>query len=312
MKKRILKRAVLAVFAALLVISSGCSFASPDDLYLLPQASEQYMQLQGLIENVIKSGASYSAPTSGSNRQAIQLEDLDGDGDREAIAFFTVPGADNPMKIYIYSSVDGIYELSAAIESTGSAIYSVNYADMDRDGVEELFVGWQISSGMQYMNVYSLRDFQVETLISTDYSEYTIADMTGDGTSDLIVMRSAGADAAGEVHMYELTDDREIVNTLCRMSVGVSAITRIRTGLLSDRSTALFIESTYNNGIITDVFSYRDSNLVNITADENTGVSEQTVRTYNVYSRDINSDGFSKSPCRSCFPRSRKQRITGR
>ena len=39
-------------------------------------------------EILLESGAEYAAPVSGSNIQPVQLEDLDGDGEEEALAFF--------------------------------------------------------------------------------------------------------------------------------------------------------------------------------------------------------------------------------
>ena len=60
-----------AVLAALLLAS--CDTMSAEDFYALPQLSDTYLQLQQQIDGMLDSGAEYSAPASGSNRQAVQL-----------------------------------------------------------------------------------------------------------------------------------------------------------------------------------------------------------------------------------------------
>ena len=78
--KNALKAALLLASLCALLLLSGCFAKSTDELYALPQLSEGYIQLQSELRSLLDSGAEYSAPTAGSNRQAIQLEDLDGDG----------------------------------------------------------------------------------------------------------------------------------------------------------------------------------------------------------------------------------------
>ncbi|MCC8356721.1 MAG: hypothetical protein LJU34_02545, partial [Oscillospiraceae bacterium] len=73
----------MSVFLSL--TCAGCM--SADELYSLPQQQEEYIQLQELIGQRIDEGGEYAAPTGGSNRQSVQLRDLDGDGVAEALAF---------------------------------------------------------------------------------------------------------------------------------------------------------------------------------------------------------------------------------
>ena len=74
--------------AALLLLLSGCAFSSPEELYAVPRASEDYQNLQDQIDQVRSAGAEYAGPLQGTNTQPVQLMDLDGDGVQEAVAFF--------------------------------------------------------------------------------------------------------------------------------------------------------------------------------------------------------------------------------
>ena len=65
----------------------------------------------------------YAAPTSCSNTQNIQLQDLDGDGTQEsAVAYFRVSGAEKPLKIYIFRQNQATeeYETAWSVEGEGT------------------------------------------------------------------------------------------------------------------------------------------------------------------------------------------------
>ena len=159
---------------------------SGEALYSLPQTSEEYLQLQEKIDQVMEADAAYAAPVSGANRQSIQLIDIDGNGSEEALAFFRSSG-ERPLKICVFESLDGMYELVARIEGEGSSIESIEYEDLDGDGILEIVVGWQMGTGVRMLKVYSMRNFQATELMTADYSEYALYDMDGDGKSDITV-----------------------------------------------------------------------------------------------------------------------------
>ena len=88
MRQRIQRMLTAAVGLLLLLSASGCGFSfSPTDLYSLPQLPEEYTELNSSLNQLLESGAEYAAPVSGSNIQPVQLEDLDGDGEEEALAY---------------------------------------------------------------------------------------------------------------------------------------------------------------------------------------------------------------------------------
>ena len=292
---------VTSVIKAILIlipvlILSGCFGRSADDLYSLPQAPDEYIQLQSKINEVLAAGAEYAAPVSGSNRRAVQLKDLDGDGIEEAIAFFRTTG-ERPLKIYIFVNIDDSYEVAAIIDGDGTAIESIDYIEMDGDGIKEVVVGMQISPSIKLLSVYSIRDFQISSLISADYTEYTVFDMNSDSKDELMILRHTASDLSGEVEMISLMNDGEIASSSAKMSNGVESISRVKTGRLSDGNPTLLVESVYyGNSIVTDVFTYWNSSIRNITMEASTGISGDTVRTYNVYCTDINDDGVIDVP----------------
>ena len=296
--KRVLAALLLALTGLLL---SGCVNSTIDELLSLPQPSEEYLELQKSIDEIIRSGAVYSAPSAGSYRQSVQLYDVNGDGVNEALAFFNIAG-EKPLKIYVFRLRGSRYETAAVIEGDGTEIASISYLDMNGDGWAEIVVGWKMGSDIQMLNIYSLKGFAVSSVAATDYNEYLTADLDDNGREDLLVMRQLDGDDAGSVVFYTMTGDGEIESSEARMSLGSKSVAKAVTGQLLDGETALFVESVYGGtGLITDIFLSRDGQLRNISA-AGSGESSSTVRYYTVYCRDINGDGIMEIPIPRSLP----------
>ena len=125
-----MKKALLLVLTCVLLLcATGCSFTlSPQELYRLPKLPAEYTELDNRIGEILAEGAEYAAPASGSNIQPVQLLDLNGDGQEEAVAFFRNPSAEKPLKICIFTPVEDGYEQTAAIESSATSINSIVYS----------------------------------------------------------------------------------------------------------------------------------------------------------------------------------------
>lgn len=294
------KQMLVILLAVCMVFScSGCLFvSSAEELYALPQGSREYMDLQKQINDILESGAEYSAPLSGSNRQAVQLQDLNGDGTDEAVGFFTSSG-ERSLNIRIFQVRDGKYDCAAVVEGDGTAIESVNYVDMDDDGVKEMVVGWQMSASVRLLTIYSVRDFQISPLLSTNYEKYSLADLNAESGKNVIVYRSAPEEGAPEVEVYSLMQDGEITSATARLSEGVTTIVSIKQGKLLGNRQAVFVDSEYaDGGLITDILvSEKPGELLNVTLGDDGRRSESTLRAYtSVYSMDINGDGIVEVP----------------
>jgi len=305
------KKTAAAILALALVFCAltGCFFQSGEELYKLPQPPEEYLELQRVIENVLDSGAEYLAPTSGSNRQSVQLRDLDGDGVDEAIAFFRNQGEVRPLKIYVFRMAGEVYETVGVIEGDGTSIDSINYVDLDGDGVLEILAGWRISEDvLKALSVYALSDSgELQEILSANYGKYTVGDVDGDGNDEIIVMRLAD-DSHPPVVEYLDYDHGRVTRTESRLSAGISSVSRVRFSRLEDGTIALYVTSILDDGnlgggtLVTDVFIERAGNLVNVTMDAESGVSTGTVRGYAVYAQDIDSDGVVEIPRPEIIP----------
>ena len=287
-----------ALLAAILVMTlSGCFFQSTDELYALPQQSQEYYELQSEIDQLMTGGAAYAAPTSGTNQQSVQLADLDGDYEDEAVVFLRTTG-EKPLKAYIFDRIDEDFQRVAVIEGDGGSFASVEYVQIDGEPGVEMVLCRQISDQVpQALSVYALRDNRVVELMSASYNEYTTVDLDSDGKMDIFLLRFSAEDRTGVAEYYHYTSTQIERAPEALLSTGVESVRRIITGQVDAGVPAVFVASLYEeNSIVTDIFALRDGTFANITADTAAGTSAQTVRNYNVYVTDIDEDGIIELP----------------
>ena len=288
----------IAVITLLVVAltTSGCLNERMDELFTLPRPPEEYLKLQDAIDEVLDTGVVYSAPAGGNNRQSVQLWDFDGDGTSEAVAFFAGTG-DDPLKLYVFrKDAGGVYAPALILEGEGTGFASVDYSDLDGDGWLDIFVSRRISTELRMQRVYSVRDFLASPLATADYSEYVVADLAGEGRSQLYILRHDAAEMTGSVEMMHFSSKGDLTSVTAPLSAGVESILRIRRGTLLEGRAALFVDGAYQSGgVVTDIFTAGPGTLKNVTRGES-GASLATVRDQSIYTRDIDSDGVTEVP----------------
>lgn len=303
--RRTCRGLLLAAMLLAVLALSGCGGMpkltfNPQDLYSLPTLPTKYTELNKQLSAILESGAEYAAPSAGTDIQPVQLVDLDGDGRSEAVAFFRDPTAEKPLKIYIFTAAGDSYQQTGLIEGSGTAIYSINYQDLDGDGRMELAVGWKAAVNLQVLEVYALRPFGPELLLSTNYVKYTIADLDQDQRQDLVVLRAD--DEGGSVaDYYRWQEDGKLTaQSSARVSASMAELSqqgRVTRGMLQGEVPAIFVTGvTEMSRAITDILAVRNGELSNIVLSETTGVSGEIAPYRSLYPADINGDGLTEVP----------------
>lgn len=289
----------LLLGSGLLLCLSGCFFQSAEELYALPKPSDLYVNLQGEIRRVM-GNAEYTAPLTGSNTQTIQLVDLNGDGIKEAVAFFRDDTQEKPLKIYIFAQNDqGDYEEYTHIEGAATDVESINYVDLGGDQDLEIVVSWQVSASVHTLVAYGVEKGRTAELARSSYGSYLATDMDLDGKNELLLIQTdSPAPESGRVELLAYRDGAmELVST-APLSQRVGEVLEFQAGFLSEGQPAFFVTSGYQeNRRITDIFTWNLGRLRNITIRRETGQSTGTLREYTgVPVQDIDGDGISEIP----------------
>jgi len=289
----------LALLLALLLMLSGCgSSASGESLYRLPKLPREYGSLETLIDALLDDGAAYAAPTSGSNLQSVQMVDLNGDGEEEAVALLRKPADEQPIKIYVFRASGDRYEQYCRIESTASSIYSISYADLNGDGQREILAGLRGDLEVQNLAVYSVARQEPQQLLVTGYSRYAVRDMNGDGRQELVVLRS-DEESFAVADYYVWTGAELALDASLRLSSTVAELSRVTAGTLAGGESALFVTGLAEDSIaITDILTARESGLQSVTH----GASGEVFRFVGLYPGDVNGDGVTEVPEPVPFP----------
>lgn len=286
------KARVTALALLVAILCGGCAYAGGDRLYALPRMTDEYIQLEELIAQQIQDGGEYASPVGGSNRQSIQLRDLDGDGADEAIAFLADENHTPNVCVYRCGE-DGNYYLFVSIEGAGSAVSSVEYADLNGDGGQEMIISWQIGGELRLLTVYLLGGEVQTQLLSEDSSGFVVCDLDEDGRDELLNL-CMDSGSAGVLTRYVFDEDGQTASSEARISEGIENVLRLRTGYLSDGVRALFAESRWGDDeLITDVFIAGKDGLENITI---SGRRSNTLRQDEAYAADINADRAMEIP----------------
>lgn len=293
------KSSALGALLCAVLLLGGCMSGSFDEsLYRLPKLPAEYESLEALIDALVESGAEYAAPTSGSNLQSVQMVDLNGDGEEEAVACFRRASDERPMKIYVFRAMGESYEQYCVMEGTSNSIYSINYIDLNGDGWREILAGIRSDLDVQNLAIYSLESGEAKQLLVTGYSRYAAQDMDGDGRQDLIVLRSDEESSA--VADYYAWDGAELaLRSSLRLSSTVAELGRVTAGTLDDARSALFITAVTEDGAaITDVVIVENEMLRNVTG----GAAGEMYRFLELYPGDVNGDGVTEVPEPVPFP----------
>lgn len=293
---------IVAVLSAVLLLFSGCTMmASVEELYALPRLPEEYQALGNQINAILSGGAEIISPTSGTNLQSVQIQDLNGDGVSEAIAFFRSNNDERPLKIYIFREANEVYEVAAVIEGSGTSIYSVSYLDMNGDGVKEILVSWRVST-QQALSVYGMEDMKPVLLMSAPYVRYETADLDDDDILELVILRGDEAETGGSLADYYDWDGANLLlRSAARLSVSVGELQWMQIGTLESGETAVFVTGRVagveeNSRAVTDILIYRDEELNNIVLSQTTGISDQIARYLGIQPMDIDDDGATEVP----------------
>ena len=304
------KKLLVLLAALMLFVLTGCGLKSPEQLYTLPKPSTEYESLQDCLEQLLAGGYEYAAPRSGANTQSVQLQDMDGDGNDEAVAFFRdTTGGENPLKICVFRfEEDTGFVHALTIEGEGDSINSVVYCQLndkrDNGGKTpmEIVVGWRISTTVYTLSAYSIENDNVTELLSVPgYTLYSVKDLDQDNQAEIVSVLMSSAEGEGNVASYYnwAEDTMMFVNTI-PLSASGAALDSLRYGHLVDGYPALYVNAYHrsspsNSYIITDILTVVNGLLKNITINSFRGDSD-TNHLAITDLKDINSDHVLELP----------------
>ena len=187
---------LLCVGAALML--SGCQAITfnMDELLSAPKvADEQSAIYQALLESAGR-GITLEYPRNGDYRSAFVLYDIDGDGEEETLAFYSVSSlTDSNVKISVLDrGEDGSWRSQYELAGAGSSVERVMFSGSDT------VVGY---SSQDYeenaVRMYRYSNGVLEPIYEETYSILETADTDGCGQEEIAVVRRSGIGVEVEI-----------------------------------------------------------------------------------------------------------------
>lgn len=286
----------LKIFLLVLVASlalTGCAMTTVDKLYCLPKRSEEYDNLQAVIDKAMV-GYSYSAPIYGDNRQVWQVADLDGDGTDEHL-IFAKDDSERPLKIMIFCQLASGYVLMDTIEGYGFSFDFISYAQLDDKPGVELIVGRQVSDDvMGNVSVYRFSSGFSRLLLSASYSQITTTDLDNDGMSELFLLTPGMSEKSnGTAKLFSYKNGELQRSVEIQISAPMAGFKMLQTGLLQTGRPVIYVTSSADGrSLVTDIFAIENGKLLSFAS----GITVDAISNFLIYPDDIDNDGVLELP----------------
>lgn len=200
------------LLAALLApcLLAGCSAAplgaDVEALLRAPQLSGQTGAVQSALNRDLGVGATLRYPTGGEFSSPFLFGDWDGDGENEAAVLYTSDASTNVWLAILEPEGAEDWKVTQTVEGLSSEVEIVDYAHLrDADSLQ-LLVGYVNAQGDRYLAVYLYSDQQLQQILSQQYTEMLLADVTGSTETEDLILAIPNEDETGGVTLQLLTN----------------------------------------------------------------------------------------------------------
>lgn len=284
----------------------GCDFMTADTAELLspPELSGDMHPISEVVEETAPDGYIMKYPSRGNYRSAVIREDINGDGSLEAFAFYSVTDKD-VITMYINAIClrDGEWTSAAVQQIVAAGVDKVEFCDLDRDGVKEILVGWQIygTSEMQ-LAIYSLGENALTQRIFQQYTHFTVCDLDENDINEVLIIKTGSAEPNNTAALYSLNESGVTAISSCELDCSVKTVNEPVVETLSTGKPAVYIDMIKGVGAVTEVLFMEKGSLVNPLFDAQTGETLATLRSVSFNIQDINGDGVMEIPVQQSVP----------
>lgn len=246
------KLLIFAAAAILCVVFSGCNVLETDTEALMkpPVFTEEQEKLNTALTEVIGESYTLKYPKTGEINSAFIFKDLDGDGTEEAMAFYSL--LDESTRINVLKNKDGNWK--SVYEAAGfyGDIESVNFAKMDESG-SAIVINWN-----QEVGIYRYQKERLEAVHKDSCEGTEIADMDGDGFSEVIII---GKNPAGRNTIKIVYNEGRKISATEDISIHADYMNIYAkgSGKLYEGKYFYFIDSEISDGVyLTEMFALED------------------------------------------------------
>lgn len=305
-------KAVLCIAAvlALSLIFSSCDSAEiirpVESLLSPPLYHEEYEELVEAFRESVSKDVVFCTPQEGEHRSAIVVEDIDSDGETEALIFYRDSADSSVARMHYFNVIDGEWVSRGDFNGYGNEIKKTVITDMDGDGNSELIIIWSVSgvSSGNIMSVYRTSyDFDNYKEVSNEMCTVCeVADMDGDSKEEIFYMNQVTVSGISQryARAIKLSGDTVVLMGEAKVDPNISSYTSVKTEKASgDSPLKFYVDALKGESQMITELVYWDSGKSELCApflDAETMSNSATLRYEPIASADVNNDGVIDIP----------------
>ncbi len=314
MQKRIVS--IIAMLIAFLVFLSGCealTLNSPENLVRPPKLSGDDGKLQAAFEKAVSEKGEYilKYPSAGEYRSAYIRNDCDNDGNDEAFVFYSLKAEEMLVHMYMLEYSDNEWIPVSDTPGEGNDVYSIEFCDLNNDGVDEIFVGWSSidSKANKKLSVYcsqkNSQTLNYNILAIESYTAMYTADLDFDGEKEILValINSTSDTYTTEARLLKMSESGNSayqISAVGQVSLfsGITSIMAITSGR-ADGRRYIYIDEVAGNAYLTEMLYWdRENNTLAsaVTVDVISVASCPTSRSLPLLCKNIDRDDEIEIP----------------
>ncbi len=301
---------ILLLVLCIAVVFTGCSSfriaASIDDLISPVSPSGDDAAVQNAVGEYCNSGYLIKIPSGGEYTTSYIYYDLNSDGIvNEAIAFYEPSDNLGTINMAVLNKHEHGWQVVYNIEGEGSDVYSLDFSDVNNDGVLEIIVCWGLISKSTSFNlcVYRQIDDNGYSLKEIDSSvtagEFICADVNNDGINEVLVFKLGSSSVSPSACLYSYASDRRKLIGETKLDSTINSFSLISVCNTAE-GTSVYADAIRNDGVsmVTEFIYWSDyyDSIVSPFYSYSTGRTTDTARNCMINSADINGDGIIEIP----------------
>ena len=284
---------------------AGCSIESGDGLASLPKLPGEYLALQKKLDDIMAEGYTQAVAEGGSNRQAVQLQDIDGDGEDEIVSFFR-NATSGEYAVYLHKKVGDDYVELGHTRGYGKYLREVSYPCCKSNGAKAIALSWGMEEDnavTSAISVHVLTEDGLSDTLAVQYTNSYIADLNGDSVDEIMLTGFDQKSNAMILAAYGFSGDTCALVSQAPLSADVKNVVHISRSLGQKGGHTLFIDSLSDSGgYITDIITMENDTLRNTTLVGDGKRSAATWRPVSILCQDIDNDGMPEVPLTEMLP----------
>lgn len=300
---------IAALVSAVCLVLSSCSSSvmlkSVNDLLTPPLYYSEYEDLVKSFRKDVGNDTSFCNPYNGGHRSAITVEDIDNDGNDEAIVLYKSSSIDSVPRIHIFNDDGSGWKTMTDIGGYGNAVDELSITDLDSDGIKEIIVIWNGtgSAGYNLSVIHSDKNNPEYREIANEFCFLSeVLDVDSDGNDEILFIGQNSLMGVSQrfVKLMKLSGGEIIILDEAKTDANISGYASIKTEKLTENSPLKIYLDAFKgeNQMITELI-YWNSDTLSLEVpffDEETMSNSSTLRSEQIECRDINNDGNLEIP----------------